>query len=208
MGLRDIFRCQQAHTSQGTLTEKEYQRMGKAHAKLSEWGLAHLKLFSPLSIVELGCGDGRNVAELLRMFPQAHLTGVDLSSVAVALAEKRNHGDIVTKRCAIVQGDVGALPFADGAYDMATAFETIYFWPGPLESFREVYRVLKSGGLFVIVNKIDGEEENVPQWAHSVEGLQAYDKFSLIRLLKEAGFNEFSVDRLEEKHWLCVIARK
>lgn len=29
-----------------------------------------------------------------------------------------------------------------------TAFETVYFWPGPTESFREVYRILRRGGSF------------------------------------------------------------
>lgn len=208
MGFGDIFRRQRMHKSQKELTEKDYQQMGRAHAKLSSWGLAHLKLFAPLSIVEIGCGDGRNVAELLRMFPQAHVTGMDLSPVAVTLAEKRNHGDMITKRCEILQGDVSALPFRDASYDMVTAFETVYFWPGPLTSFCEVYRVLMPGGLFMIVNKLDGEEKKAPQWAQEMDGLQVYDKISLIRLLKEAGFDEFSVDRIEEKHWLCVMARK
>lgn len=173
---------------------REYGRMARAHGKLWQWGLAHLKLFAPLDIADLGCGDGRVLAELLRMFPQAKVTGLDNSPEAVQLARKRNHGDITSRRCEIIEGNVTALPFADEALDLVTAFETIYFWPGPLESFREVYRALMPGGLFMIVNKIDG--------------LTAYDKMTLIRLLKEAGFDEFSVDQNEAQHWLCIIARK
>ena len=33
-------------------------------------------------------------------------------------------------RCVVKQGDVSALDIADGEYELATAFETIYFWPG------------------------------------------------------------------------------
>ena len=35
-------------------------------------------------------------------------------------------------------------------YDLVTAFETIYFWPGLEKSFSEVCRVLKKGGTFAI----------------------------------------------------------
>ena len=101
-----------------------------------------------------------------------------------------------------------ALPFADEALDLVTAFETIYFWPGPLESFREVYRALMPGGLFMIVNKLDGEAQTPPAWAEQIDGLTAYDKMTSIRLLKEAGFDEFSVDQNEAQLWLCIIARK
>lgn len=187
---------------------REYERMAKQHKKLWQWGLAHLKLFSPIDIADLGCGDGRNVAELLRMFPQAKVTGLDLSPQAVALAEKRNHGDILAHRCQIVCGNVNALPFSDESCDLITAFETIYFWPGPLESFREVYRALMPNGLFMIANKNDGETRTVPACAQHAEGFVAYDKMTLIRLLKEAGFEEFSVDHNTDQHWLCIIARK
>ncbi len=187
---------------------REYGRMARAHGKLWQWGLAHLKLFAPLDIADLGCGDGRVLAELLRMFPQAKVTGLDNSPEAVQLARKRNHGDITSRRCEIIEGNVTALPFADEALDLVTAFETIYFWPGPLESFREVYRALMPGGLFMIVNKLDGEAQTPPAWAEQVDGLTAYDKMTLIRLLKEAGFDEFSVDQNEAQHWLCIIARK
>ena len=124
------------------------------------------------------------------------------------LARKRNHGDITSRRCEIIEGNVTALPFADEALDLVTAFETIYFWPGPLESFREVYRALMPGGLFMIVNKLDGEAQTPPAWAEQIDGLTAHDKMTLIRLLKEAGFDEFSVDQNEAQHWLCIIARK
>ena len=192
MGLNDFF----------DRDARAYKWMARAHARLWQWGLAHLKLFSPLDIVDLGCGDGHVVAELLRMFPQAKVTGVDLSPQAVAFAEKRNHGDILSRRCQILCNNVSALPFADESQDLITAFETIYFWPQ--NSFREIYRVLMPNGLFMIANKYDGESKPAPEWA----GAATCDKLTLIRQLKEAGFDEFSVDHNTEQRWLCILARK
>lgn len=207
MGIGKSF-FQNAQKPEGFLGKVMVGRMNKRHAKLSDWGLAHLKLFAPLRIADLGCGGGRNIKELRRMFPQATVAGVDHSAVSVEKAQALNHGDIVTKRCQILEGDVSALPFDDASFDLVTAFETVYFWPGPIESFREVYRILQPNGLFMIVNESDGEDNAEEEWSKNIEGLRVYDKMALIRYLKEAGFNEFSVDQRREDHWLCIIARK
>ena len=39
------------------------------------------------------------------------------------------------------------------------AFETVYFWPELAQNFREVYRVLKPGGIFFICNEANGETD-------------------------------------------------
>jgi S-adenosylmethionine-diacylgycerolhomoserine-N-methlytransferase len=44
---------------------------------------------SPRNILEVGCGTGRNLVELGRRFPQAQVTGVDLSATMLDLARKK-----------------------------------------------------------------------------------------------------------------------
>lgn len=44
---------------------------------------------SPAHLVEIGCGTGANLARLARAFPQARLTGIDLSPDMLALAHKK-----------------------------------------------------------------------------------------------------------------------
>ena len=63
-------------------------------------------------------------------------------------ARRVNREGLQTGRCRILQGNVSRLPFGDGAFDLVTAFETAYFWPGPTDSFREVYCTLRPGGAF------------------------------------------------------------
>ena len=45
------------------------------------------------------------------------------------------------------QASVAELPFEAEQFEVVTAFETVYFWPELAQNFREVYRVLKPGGL-------------------------------------------------------------
>ena len=69
-----------------------------------------------------------------------------------------NETAIADGRCAVLQGSVADMMFADNWFDAVTAFETVYFWPDLPRCFREVWRVLKPGGTF-----FDLQRE---QWRH------------------------------------------
>ena len=180
--------------------------MNHAHAALADWGLSHLPETGPAEIAELGCGGGRNIRALLRKYPAATVTALDYSEISVEKAMRVNRKGLQAGRCRIIQGDVSCLPFEDGAFDLVTAFETVYFWPGPTESFREVYRTLRPGGIFLIVNESDGEDPHANKWLSVIDGMRIFDGDQLARFLTEAGFSEVIVNRNAKKHWLCVLA--
>ena len=107
--------------------------MNRAHAALADWGLSYLSETGPTEIAELGCGGGRNIRALLRKYPAATVAALDYSEVSVEKAMRVNRKGLQAGRCRIIQGDVSCLPFEDGAFDLVTAFETVYFWPGRTE---------------------------------------------------------------------------
>ena len=57
--------------------------MNRAHAVLADWGLSHLPETGPTEIAELGCGGGRNIQALLRKYPGATVTALDLSLIHI-----------------------------------------------------------------------------------------------------------------------------
>ena len=192
----------------GFLGKIMINRMNEGHAKLSDWGLSHLRNVCPSQVADFGCGGGINVAKLIKMFPCAKVTGFDYSSVSVKESKKVNAREISNGVCDIVQGDVSNAPFENETFDLITAFETIYFWPGPLTSFKEVYRTLKPGGTFLIVNEFDGISEREKKYEQMIDGLKLFSNQELMNYLKQVGFTGVLLFHEVQRHWVCVIAKK
>ena len=119
--------------------------MNFGHTSMAEWGLKHLSIPADADVLDVGCGGGANLKRLIAKCPLSTVTGVDYSTVSVGKSRKVNAKAIQAGRCEVQQGSVAQLPFTDASFDLVTAFETIYFWPGLKNCFREVYRVKKPG---------------------------------------------------------------
>ena len=91
--------------------------------------------------------------------PQGIVRGVDYSAVSVEKARNLNRTAIQKGRCAVWQGSVERIIFAKDWFDVVTAFETVYFWSDLPQCFREVRRVLKPGGTFLICNESSGDTD-------------------------------------------------
>ena len=139
----------QTRKPEGLLGKFMLSTMNSGHANLADWGMGHLSEISPKEIVELGCGAGRNAGELLKRYPGARLTAIDYSPLSVEKATEYNRAMTDSGRCRVQQGDVSNLQLEENCYDLATAFETIYFWPGLERCFAQVAKILKQGGYFL-----------------------------------------------------------
>ena len=198
----------QTRKPEGFLGKLMIRGMNGGHAKLADWGMSHLSGIHPSGIAELGCGGGRNAGELLRRYPGAKLTALDYSELSVEKAKAYNRKAIGEGRCTVVQGNVASLPFDEEAFDLATAFETVYFWPGLEKCFTEVCRILKPGGRFLICNESDGMDKTSLRFERIIDGMTCYTKEQLAAALESAGFSEVTADLHPNKPWLTVVAVK
>ena len=96
--------------------------------------------------------------------------------------------------------------FAGDWFDAVTAFETVYFWPDLPQCFREVYRVLKPGGTFLICNESSGDTDKDKKWTAIIGGMTIYKDAELKTYLEQAGFHDVQIHK--KKSWLCITARK
>ena len=181
---------------------------GCGHAAMANWALSSLQIKEDSQILDIGCGGGGNIARLLKRCPNGTVTGIDYSSVSVEKSKKVNAQAIQEGRCEVVEGSVASLPFEEEAFDTVTAFETIYFWPDIEHCFNEVKKVLKAGGTFVIVNEDDGLSGTNEKWEKIIDGMHTYNPQEIRLHLTNTGFKDVDVRRDEQRHWLCVTAKK
>ena len=107
-------------------------------------------------LLEVPVGTGILTMPLYQTLPQADITCLDYSSDMMGQAQEkaeRLHLENVTFR----QGDVGALPFADDAFDIVLSLNGFHAFPDKEAAYREVFRVLKSGGTFCGCFYVAGE---------------------------------------------------
>ena len=207
MGLYKNF-VSQTRKPEGTLGKMMVNGMNGGHAKMADWGIAHLNIDAPSEVLEIGCGGGRNAGEILKKYPKSYVTAIDYSEVSVAKARDYNKEAIAAKKMEVNQGDASALDLPEEKYDLATAFETIYFWPGLERCFGEVARVLKEGGSFMIVNESDGTDETSLKFEKIIDGMKCYTIDDIKSALTAAGFIDIKSFHHESKPWITVIATK
>ncbi len=198
----------QTQKPKGILGKMMLRGMNSGHAKMADWGFSHLPQFSVTKAADLGCGGGRNAGELLKKYPKAHVTAMDYSALSVEKAKEYNRDMVEEGRCTVIQGDVSDLRLPAGSLDLATAFETIYFWPGLERCFAQVAGVLKPGGYFMICNESDGADAASLKFEKIIDGMKTYTPEDISTALKAAGFSQVTCDHHPSKPWITVLAKK
>ena len=178
--------------------------MNRGHEKLASWGRSYINIDKNHTILDLGCGGGRNIEYFLTKADKVY--GLDHSKTSVKMASEINKKSIDTGRCKILVGDVKNLPFEDETIDIVTAFETIYFWNDIEECFKEIYRVLKNGGQFLICNDVSSKERRDVKKILKIINFEVYKAEDLTKMLRGLGFT--CQYYLGSKKQMVVIAKK
>ena len=132
--------------------------MNEEHRHISEFAFESVDVGKNDKILDIGCGGGANIEKFLKL-TENNVDGLDYSDISVQESIKRNQKAIDGGRCSVIQGDVSDMPIDDESYDLISAFSTIYFWPELDETFKEVARVIKPKGRFIITQ---GTDDNHP----------------------------------------------
>ena len=98
-------------------------------------------------LLEVPVGTGVLTMPLYRSLPHAAITCLDYSADMMAHAERRADA-MGIRNISFLRGDVGALPFADGSFEIVLSLNGFHAFPDKDAAFRETWRVLKPGGLF------------------------------------------------------------
>ena len=69
-------------------------------------------------------------------------------------------------------------------------------------------KVLKPGGVFMIVNESDGTDEASLKYEQKIEGMKCYTGEAIEEALKAAGFRKTKTIHHSTKPWITVLAKK
>ncbi len=139
-------------------------------------------------VLDVGCGPGRHLVELNRIGYRP--TGLDLSERMLDQARR------AASAGRLVRGDMRALPFCAGAFDLITSYFTTFGYFDDASDdglvLREVGRTLKPGGFFLL---------DFMNRDHVVSNLRARDRRTVSgvdviqerRLVQDASFVEKSI---------------
>ena len=100
-------------------------------------------------VLEVGCGCGGGAAYIATHFGPAIMKGLDYSPRAIE-ACKRYHAAV--PNLSFVHGDAEALPFDAGSFDIVVNVESSHSYRNPARFFKEVDRVLRPQGWFLIAD--------------------------------------------------------
>ena len=186
--------------------------MNARHSKVTDWGLSKISIAKPETILDVGCGGGKTVSKLAALVTQGRVYGLDYSKASVAVATKTNREWIRTGRVEIREGTVSQMPFPDNMFDLVTAVETHFWWPDLTADMREVLRVLRPGGRFVIVAEIyKGAKTATAKLAEKylpISGMKLLSVEEHRDLLANAGCSDIQVIEEPGKGWICGIGVK
>lgn len=206
----DITRKGNPGKPQGEEGEQMLLRMNESHAAVTQWALDFLEFQEGDCALDIGCGGGATLMRLWERIPKGQLTGVDYSPVSVRTSRQTNAEAVRSGKMEILEASVEKLPFEGGAFHKIVTVESFYFWPDPAENLKEVLRVLKKGGIFLLVADIYQKEGLSEAVRENIKRYQLFNptKEEFIKLFRQAGFTQIEVHTQEGEDWICVEGRK
>lgn len=147
-----------------------------------------------IALLDLACGTGRFLRQVMRAFPRLRAAGLDLSP---NYAERARRQVSQWPHVDIIEGQAEAIPLDDASQDVVVSIYLFHELPEKArrEVFAEAARVLKPGGAFIVADSLqfgdapglDGILEYFPEGFHEPY-YKAYLGWDFEPPMKDAGF--------------------
>jgi ubiquinone/menaquinone biosynthesis C-methylase UbiE len=109
-------------------------------------------------VLDMGCGNGCALEYLSKRFQDCEFWGCDSSKEMIQVAQKRN-----LENCRFFCSDARNTSFEDGAFDVVyteRCLINILEWEHQVEALREIVRIMKSDGHYLMIECFTDGQEN------------------------------------------------
>jgi len=152
------------------------------------------------TLIDLGCGRGTDVIKATKYIgKEGKAIGLDSTPEMLEVARK-NAEKLRLKNVEFIQGEIENIPLSDNTVDVVISNCVLNHAKDKEKVFKEIYRILKNGGRFIISDIIaekplPEEVKNNPEaWAQCYGG--AITKEEYFSAIASANFKEIEI--LEE----------
>ena len=154
-------------------------------------------IHEPVSVLDVGCGTGKLLRRAHISWPQAQLIGVDPANGMIEIAKR------LTPNATFSTGMAEALPLQDASVDVALSTVSFHHWQDQAAGIREIARVLRPGGYFILV------DASFPEWLVRVFRLKRFHSPAQLQtLFIQAGFHVQTQQTLAWRRWLATVGKK
>ena len=131
--------------------------------------------------LDIATGLGWATVGLVGREPTARVVALEYDGAIMSRTRKylRSHG---ATNAALCRADAKHLPFSDESFDLVLCLYGLHHFRGYLEALREIARVLRSTGTFVLIDPV--RNPNKPPGGH--HGTDVPTREELYRMLREA----------------------
>jgi ubiquinone/menaquinone biosynthesis C-methylase UbiE len=159
-------------------------------------------------VLEVGFGNGANIALLAERASNGQVAGAEISKTAVEMASRRNARAISEGRVTLHEAAGGALPFDDDAFDKACTVATMYVIADPSAVFKEMHRVLRPGGLAAVTFPV--REKFMRFRPARTDGFYLHELADLEAAFRDTGFIQTRTERNDEVRFgaHCILGHK
>ena len=132
-------------------------------------------------LLEVPVGTGILTMPVYQTLPEADITCLDYSPDMMGQAQEKADR-LHLKNVTFQQGDVGALPYADGTFDVVLSLNGFHAFPDKEAAYWEVLRVLRPGGIFCGCFYVKGEQKRTDWFVRRVYEKAGFSRRPMRRL--------------------------
>ncbi|KAH9429474.1 Delta(24)-sterol C-methyltransferase [Pyricularia oryzae] len=172
-----------------------------------EHTLAHrIGIKKDMKVLDVGCGVGGPARQMAK-FTGANITGITINEYQVERATRYAELEGLSRQLQFVQGDFMSLPFEEETFDAVYAIEATVHAPVLEDVYRQVYNVLKPGGVFGLYEWVmtDAYDDNNLRHRDIRLGIEQGDGIAnmqtaktAVEAIQAAGFELLEVEDLSQ----------